>query len=234
MSSFVAAARRDGTFRRTAVAAVVLAAVLRFALGESWPYAVVVAAAASAAGLASDYADHRQTPTAVRHLWLGAALVAVAGGWVVVAESLPPVAAVGLTAGSWLGLDGWTARRADHPDASQPPGGDADDRFDDGLRSTFRTFREMGAVGRAIDRGAETPAAIAAELDRSVDAVEADLADLEAAGVVERVEPTRDGAAEGDDGAERYRQTDREWSVASVPRRLAARAARPFRLLVSA
>lgn len=239
MTSYVAAARRDGTLRQTLVAAALLAVVFRFAFGESWTYTAVVVGMATAAGLASDYADHRGTPTAARHLGLGAFLVVVAGGWLVAdAGSPPPLGVVGLAAGAWLVLDGWAARRAGHPDARESPGGDAGDHFEgDGFVSEFRAFRDLGEVGRAIDRGATTPEAIAAELDRPVEDVEADLADLEAADVVERVDGGggEEGTRGDGDGEETYRPTDRQWSagsVASWPRRIAARLARPFRLLV--
>lgn len=254
MTSYVTVARRDGTLRRTLGAAVVLAVLFRFALGESWTYTAVVVGAASAAGLVSDYVDYRGTPAAVRHLSFGAVLVAVAGGWLVLDTGLAPLAVVGLTAGLWLVLDGWTARRTGHPDATESPGEELDDRFEDeGFVSNVRTFRELGEVGRAIDRGAHTPADVAAELDRSVESVERDLDDLEAAGAVERIEPEpTDGDRDDDNGydddddnednddgdqnrerSERYRRADQEWSVASWPRRLAARLTRPVRLLVA-
>lgn len=232
MTSYVAAARRDGTLRQTLVAAAVLAILFRFALGESWTYTVVVVAMVSAAALASDYADHRGASTAARHCWLGAFLVVVAGGWLVVDTGTPPpLGVVGLAAGAWLVLDGWTARRAGHSDASEPPGGDDPVDFGDGdgVVSEFQAFREMGEVGRAVDRGATTPGAIATELGRPVEDVKADLAELQRAEVVERVDNE-------DDGAEQYRLTDRQWSVGTVaswPRRFVARAARPFRLLVA-
>ena len=226
MTSYAAAARRDGTLRQTLVAAALLTVLFRVGFGESWTYTAVVVVAASAAALGIDYADHRGTPTATRHLGLGAILVAVAGWLVVDAGSPPPLGVVGLTAGLWLVLDGWTARRAGHPDASESPVEEPTDFSENGgFVSEFRAFREMGAVGRAIDRGATTPAAIAAELDRSPEDVEADLAELQRADVAERVE--------NGDGDERYQLTDREWSVASWPKRIAGRATRPFRLLVA-
>lgn len=263
MTGFLAAARRDGTLRRTAVAAAVLAAVFRFLWQEPWAVTLGLVAAGTGASLAVDYADHRGTPTAVRHLVLGGALVAVTGGWWAlegVASAPPPLAAVGLAAGSWFALDGWTARRTGHPDARAPPGGGDDelaDLADGGLASEFRAFRGLGEVGRAIDGGATTPAAIAAELDRPVAAVEDDLDALDAAGVVETVDGGDDagdsdnhGSGSGDGDAEcdgssaddsrserRYRLTDRAWSpaesVASWPRRLLARLVRPFRLLAA-
>lgn len=235
MTSYLAAARRDGTIRQTLGVAALLAVLFRFGLGESWRFTAVVVAAASAAGLLTDYADHRGTSTATRHLGFGATLAATGGGWLAVAAGTPPLAVVGLTAGAWLVLDGWTAKRANHADSMQAPNADTSERFEnEGALATFRTFRDMGEVGRAIDRGAHTPAAIAAELDRPVGAVRADLADLESAGVVERVEPESSGGEnEIEGGAERYRQTDREWSVAAWPRRAAARLTRPFRLLAT-
>jgi len=235
VTGYLAAARRDGSLRQTLVAAALLAVLFRFGFGESWTYTAVVVAAASAAGLVTDYADHRGTPTATRHLWLGVVVGGLAGGWVALDPAVPPLAVVGLSAAAWLLLDGWTARRSDHPDAFEAPGGDLSGRFEDeGVLSNVRTFRDIGDVGRAIDRGADTPAAIATELDRPVDEVEADLADLEAAGVVERVDPDASGGEnETESGAERYRQTNRDWSVASWPRRAAGRLVRPFRLLVA-
>jgi len=235
------------------VAAVVLAVVFRFLWTEPWTVTLGLVAAGTGASLATDYADHRGTLTAVRHLVSGGALAAVAGGWWAlegVASAPPPLAAVGLAAGSWFLLDGWTARRAGHPDAREPPGGEGDapdelsDLADGGLASEFRAFRGLGEVGRAINRGATTPAAIAAELDRPAASVGDDLDALEAAGVVETV----DGGGDGEDGRDvdasedsrserRYRLTDRAWSpaesVASWPRRLLARLVRPLRLLAA-
>ena len=229
MTGHVAAAWRDGALRRTLVTAALLVILLRVGFDESWTHTGAVVAAVSAAALATDYADRREVPTAVRHLGLGAILVAV-GGWLVVdAGSPPPLGAVGLTAGLWLVLDGWTARRTGHRDASESPGEDVDGFSEDGgFVSEFRAFREMGAVGRAIDRGATTPEAIAVELDRSAEDVETDLAELQRANVVECVENA--------DGSERYRLTDREWSalsVASWPRQIVRRLLRPFRLLAA-
>jgi hypothetical protein len=250
VTGFLAAARRDGTLRRTAVAAALLAAVFRFLWKEPWTVTVSLVAAGTFASLATDYADHRGTPTAVRHLGFGGALVAVTGGWWALAgaDSAPPsLAAVGFVAGAWLLLDGWTARRAGHPDAGEPPAGDTTDELSElaegGIAAEFRSFRNLGAVGRAIDDGATTPEAIAAELDRTVASVEDDLDVLETAGAVEPVSDDDPAPAEqrkdSDDagGQRRYRLTDREWSapasVVSWPRRLLARLLRPARLVAA-
>lgn len=242
MTRFLAAASRDGTLRRTAVAAAVLAVAFRFAFGASWPTTVAVVVAASGAMLATDYADHRGTPTAVRHLAFGVAFVAVGGCWWALAgvdSAPPPLAVVALVAGPWFLLDGWTARRVGHPDAREPPGGDTADELadlaDGGFASELRAFRSLGEVGRAIDRGATTPEAIAAELDRPVVSVEDDLDALETAGVVDAVD---DETTDGDSAPQRrYRRSDDEWSatdsVASWPRRALARLLRPLRLLAS-
>ncbi|SEV97181.1 hypothetical protein [Halobacterium jilantaiense] len=242
MTGFLAAAYRDGTLRRTAVAAVVLAVVFRFAFGESWPMTVAVVVAASGTTLATDYADHRGTPTAVRHLAFGAAFVAVGGWWWALAgvgSAPPPLAVVAFVAGPWFLLDGWTARRAGHPDASESPGDDTADELaglaDGGFASELRAFRSLGEVGRAIDDGATTPEAIAAELDRPVASVEDDLDALETAGVVDAVgdEPTDPDNAH----KRRYRRSDGEWSatdsVVSWPRRALSRLLRPLRLLTA-
>jgi len=242
VTRFLAAAYRDGTLRRTAVAAAVLAVAFRFAFGASWPTTVAVVVAASGATLATDYADHHGTPTAVRHLAFGVAFVAVGGCWWALAgvdSAPPPLAVVALVAGPWFLLDGWTARRVGHPDAREPPGGDVAaelaTRSDGGALSEFRAFQRLGEVGRAVGDTPATPAEIATDLDKSVASVEDDLATLETAGVVDAVD---DKTAEGDSAPERrYRRSDDEWSatdsVASWPRRALARLLRPIRLLAS-
>jgi hypothetical protein len=219
VTGFVAAAREDGTLRNTAVAALAVALAFRVAFGESWMAAAAVATAGAVASLASDYADHRGVPAATRSLALGGALVPVAGGWLAAAlPAVPPLAAVGLAAGAWLVLDGWTARRYGLADATEPPGDGFEDEFDGGFAANVRAFHDLGAVGRAVDDGARTPAEIAAKLDRPEADIREELDRLERADVVEQT-----------DGE--YHLTGPDWRVRSWPCRLVRRAGRPLVLL---
>jgi hypothetical protein len=219
VTGFVSAAREDGTLRNTAVAALVVAVAFRVAFGEPWAFAAAAASAAALASLASDYADHRRVAAATRHLVFGSLLAVIGGVWLATSVADPPVlAVVGLVAGLWLVLDGWTARRYNLADATEPPGSGVEDEFDAGFVENMQTFHDLGAVGRAIDDGARTPPEIAARLDRPEHEVREELDRLERADVVEQADAE-------------YRLTGPDWRVRSWPGRAARRLVRPVALL---